>query len=272
MDVDLKFDGGAAARMKKLGEKLALLERDRELLEAKIAAHKNTLEERSFDVGKLDTVSLTAVFQKFKGSQAELVKDRAELFAVWLKYRQAHKDLAGTEEMIAMMSDERARLQNGQQTGDKPAEGEERIAQARCRLKEIEKAAAAGREVSACLDNAGEDLLKAQELGEASGGMLSSAVLFDYIHGAREQASRAQGLMNRFRYLLPDAQAEAGELARFTDSFFDSLMTDFVTRGQVHDSQEIVRSAQNLVESLLMRLASMSAAEREEIRVLQTEK
>jgi hypothetical protein len=278
MGCETNLSAAAKTRMSKLDAKTALLEADRNTIALKLGQYQDRLKENNFDGSKLENISLTAMIQKLRGSKPELVSRQAELIALWLKYRQAQKDMAEADELAAKLEGERSRLVKeppeevwSEQDGE-PLALEKRVALAQIRMKELERAVSAGREVSVCLDSAEEDLLRVEELGEASGGMLSSAVIFEYVHASRAQASLAQRLMYAFRYELAGESWCATEpLAGFADCFLDRLIKDFLLRGQVGDPLASVRDAQNSLELITTQLNAMMEAQRETLYMLRIE-
>ena len=283
MDCDITgLNAVNTVRIKNLNAKISLLERDREELNAKVGQYRDKLRESHYDGSNLDRVSLTTMFYKLKGSKQENVKDRAELLAVWLKYSQAIKDQADAGVLFSKLEDERMRLlgekeksqlESLQSGRDGALSIEENLEQIQYRLGELQKAVVAGREASVCLDTVEEDLLKVEELGEASGGMLSSAVIFEHVHAARAQAGLAQRLMYSFRYALAGENwCETDNLTGFADCFLDCLVLDFIPRGLVHQSLACVRDAQNILSLIKAGLDTIIETQREEMCMLRIKK
>lgn len=265
------------ARAAKLDAMLKQLKRDREALESKSQQLKDALGKENPDIGRLEDVSLTAVFYRLKNRPGkEHVQPRVEILAEHLKYKQSVKDLEFVTAHIEKLSAERARLPKREEEGPPDggaAQRERRIARTWARLNDIGEAASSGRDVGSCLEIAERDLDKAEELGAASGGMLSTAVKFEYIHAASSQISDAQRLMYRFRTGLavvdPDgSQTGIAELGQFVDTFLDCLIGDYFVRGRISDSLECVRTTMERVAAVLSRLEEMAADERESLAAL----
>jgi hypothetical protein len=253
------------ARIIMLDARTALLESDRRALSVREGRLRAGLAESGFDGSRLEHVSLTTLFYRLKSRQPEEVRVRAEQFAMWLEFSQVQSELSDADALLRELSDERERLRGAEDAAgrDKAAQ-HEAVALAQCRMEALETALAAGHEAGHCLNSVEEDLLKVEELGEASGGMLSSAVMIEYVHAAREQAGRAQRLMQRFRYALAGEDWCATDaLTGFADCFLRCLVTDFIPRGRVHESLSCVRDAQDRLSLITSKLDAAAEAQRE---------
>ena len=245
----------------------ALLEQDIATLRERIGRYQDMLSENNFDGRGLERVSLTTIFRRLKSTRQETIRTRAVLLAAWLKHSEAQNELHEAEGLARRLVDERAQLLAGTE------ETASALAAAQGRLKELGKMVIAGREALACLDSVEEDLIKLDELGEASGGMLSSAVILDYAHAALAQAGLAQRLMFSFRYAIAGEDGcDTAALTEFADCFLDCLVTDFIPRGRVHDPLACVRGAQNSVALIVAQLDSKVEAQREALYLLRIER
>jgi hypothetical protein len=264
------MDGRFMSRIGCLDAMSALLEQDIAAIQQRIGRYQDMLSKNSFDERGLGQVSLTTIFRRLKNTRQETVRSRAVLLAAWLKHSEAQSELHEAELRARRLEDERAQLLAEAVKGT--PETASALTAAQSRLKELGEMVLAGREALACLDSVEEDLIKLDELGEASGGMLSSAVILNYAHAALAQAGQAQRLMFSFRYALAGEDGcDSGSLTEFADCFLDSLVTDFIPRGRVHDPLACVRGAQNSMESIIAQLDSKVEAQREALYLLRVE-
>jgi hypothetical protein len=94
------------------------------------------------------------------------------------------------------------------------------------------------------------------------GGMMSTHIKHNHLDEAMEHIYRAQSNLQRFDKELRDVgntfsiDLEIGGLLKFSDYFFDDLITDWIVQGRIKDTLNQVLSKKSKVDALMINLAS----------------
>lgn len=263
-------------RKKKLEQDLQSVEADLQEKSVRLAALEAQLQKENVDVQKLEGMSLTALFYGVLGSrEQQLEKEREELLAAQLAYRQTKKhleflqqdqsSLSGQLEQLAgvdseyelVLAEKEGLLRQSHPALTKELLGlSEQIANLHAQHREITEAIAAGKGVTSGLEQVISSLESAGDWGlwdMFGGGILSTVIKHSRIDEARAGVDDVQARMSRFNRELADVQRQVdiqidiGELASFADFFFDGLITDWIVQSRIEDSLGRSKQAKDIV-------------------------
>ena len=244
---------------------------------------RTVLAKEQKDVDRLTGFSLTAIFHTLMSSKTEqLDKERQELVRVKLRFDEADGAVKSLEndlrilwkqvEQIGDLSAEREKLMAEREAAvlasdpyvaDQVHALTEQIADAKAMGREIREASHVGGFALASLDKMIDCLSSARSWGTydlVGGGFVASSVKHSNIDLARGHAHRAQKYLRRFKNELADVSIdtdlsiEIGEFEKFTDFFFDNLITDYVVQRKIVSSlgnaEEVRRKLRRVLRSL----------------------
>ncbi|WP_307442331.1 MULTISPECIES: hypothetical protein [unclassified Paenibacillus] len=147
----------------------------------------------------------------------------------------------------------------------------ERIAQFQLQTKELKEALSVGESVVEHLQLAAESLRSARNWGAydmLGGGMLSTHIKHGKIDEAIDHVRTAQSSLSRFEKELKDVgvtlfiASHISGFLKFSDYFFDGLLTDWLVQGKIHETSKQVEDKSMEVNRLCNELEqALSKAE-----------
>lgn len=292
------------ARIRKIGEhiqelsvRLADEERALKVMEA-------TLTKEQQDVEALEREGLTSMFRKFLGDREEkLEKEREEYLRASLRFNELFKSVqliryeldvlnakATQEEALVarigvLIKEREAELM---QTDPAVAQVLKGLYAQSDKLStysvQIEEAIAAGTQALEVVRGVEHDLIQAQLMGNRDmwgGGRYGSGQQkHEYIDMAREKAYRSRHALIRFGQELRDVfpeitvqfNLEIEAFGRFTDIFFDNLITDFLIQQKISKSLASVAGTRHQLEQILQQLDSERLTVHDKVNSLEQER
>jgi hypothetical protein len=274
--------------------KLKELNKQREVLRARVSEfQKNKLEQQA-DVDQLEGHSLATFFYAMIGKKEErLDKEREEAYAAKVKYDVAARELSAIEEDILRSEAEINRLKGSEQqyermlrdkaeeiknTGSDEAEEifqvEERIAYIENQLKEINEALVAGEKALSITNRVLSNLDSAEGWGTwdlLGGGMISGMKKHSHLDVAQKLVEDLQVQLRRFKTELTDVTIDAdiqvsiNGFLHFADYFFDGLFADWAVLDKINQSQTKVKDTKVQIERVLYHLKSISSSSKTEM-------
>lgn len=285
-------------RRQKIDTMMMELHRQKSFLSQKVAKLKKVLDKEEADVTKLEDSGLLQLFYRILGNLEEhKQKERQEFLAARLKYEDATKELEQTEYEIEKLQKERSQYENSEQLYRELYEKKkERLLQSglpdalrimeltdqinrlKHKLEEIQEAIDAGSEASRHLKNATESLESAKGWGTwdmLGGGLLTDLVKHSHIDDAKVEVELGQHALLKFKTELADIKItneirfETDGFVKFSDFFFDNLITDWIMQDRIINSLESVNQACNKVDMTLYKLYEMKKFEKARIEELE---
>jgi len=288
------------ARMQKIDSMLKQLEADRQMLADKARLMKEILDKEEDDAAKLENTSIVSIFYSALGSLEEhLEKEKKDVLAAKLKYRQAVKDLEDVEYEISALSLEHSSLTGCQKEYDSLyAEKKQQLIKeagdtakkilaltdnlsiAGARLKEIQEAKTAGGKVLESLEAVCNSLSSAESWGVwdfLGGGLITDIVKHSRIDDAKLEAENAQRLLREFKTELTDVSIssdiaiDTGGFLYFADFFFDGLIADWMMQKKINASLDSVSNVKEQVVQIMEKLNELETEEYDKIKRFETE-
>ncbi|RCX17018.1 hypothetical protein DFP94_11079 [Fontibacillus phaseoli] len=262
-------------RLKQLKQEVASLEHSKDIAKSKLAAEEK-------DVDRLTGMSLSNTLYTILGKKMEkLDEEQREAVVARLKYEEADRALQDGLQQISQLErqlqevrywkndydlifrdKEKQILQENEELMDLA----ERQAVLTVEVRELEEAVRAGHSVQDDLARAEEGLQSARNWGTydmLGGGMLSTHIKHNRLDEAMDHIYAVQNNLRRFEKELKDVGGsftgsglEVGGLLKFSDYFFDGLITDWLVQGRIKDALEQVQGRQHEVNSLVSELQS----------------
>jgi hypothetical protein len=256
------------------------------------------------DVETLEREGLTTMFRKFIGDREEkLEKEREEYLKASLRFNELYKsvelirfelDLLSKKEqnkegverrIVILMKDREKELL---QLNDKAAEELKGIHQQSDRLHayevEIGEAYEAGSIALEYIRGAENSLVEAQRWGQRDmwGGHHRGAghLKHQAIDQARNMAHQSRHALIRFgnelRDVYKDQQLQFNidieEFGRFTDVFFDNLITDWMVQQKINKSLTNVSSTRQQIEAIVMQLSQELGQIKDKLEALEVQR
>ncbi len=134
------------------------------------------------------------------------------------------------------------------------------------KVKEIDEAIAAGREVLEELERAIESLESARKWGiwdMLGGGFFSTFIKHSRINKGRESIDNVHRLMRRFKKELADVQGlgalkiDIDDFATFADYFLDGFIVDWIVQTKINDALAQARQARAKVFRVVSELEGL---------------
>lgn len=271
---------------------VAQLERRRERWEDLVA-------ESHEDLGKLEGMSLTALFRTILGDREDRIEEeRKKLLHAKLQHDEADAALApsladlaridqelrslndlGTREAELLAAKEHLLQARGGEHATQIERSAEAIAKLQNLARELDEAIDAGRQAAGSLGEAIDHLGGARSWGRFDmfgGGLIATMAKHSRIDKARLHAERAQQHLRRFARELEDVAEQGSELRveldgflRFADYFFDGLLFDWLVQRRIVEALERVQEAQRRVRTQLFDLERRAKATSEELAAAQ---
>lgn len=282
------------AQKRREESKLKELNKQREVLSARVSEfQKNKLHQQA-DVDQLEGHSLASFFYAVIGKKEErLDKEREEAYAAKVKYDVAARELLAVEEDILRSEAELNRRKGSEQQyermlrdkaeeikfrGSDEAEeifqAEERIAYIENQLKEINEALAAGEKALSIIDHVLSNLDSAEGWGTwdlMGGGLISGMAKHSHLDEAQKLVEDLQVQLRRFKTELTDVTIDADiqvsidGFLYFADYFFDGLFADWAVLDKINQSQTKVKDTKDQMISVLYHLKTISSTSKAEM-------
>ncbi|KRE47459.1 hypothetical protein [Paenibacillus sp. Soil724D2] len=279
--------------------RLADLEREWSNSKDHIVIWEEQLIKEKRDVEKLKTRSFTSFLYDLMNKKAEkLAVEEQELLELKFRYNEAVRRRDHLEQEIQEMrnklhsvrfwdievEDLTLRIESYIHANDSEKSGQlrelsERIAEFQLQIKELKEALSAGESVLKYLQLAADSLRSARNWGTydmLGGGMLSTHIKHGKIDEAMDHVHAAQSRLSRFEKELKDVHmtlsidSHISGFLKFSDYFFDGLLTDWLVQGKIHEtskqvedkSMEVNRICNELEQALSRSESSMEEAKR----------
>ncbi len=259
-----------------------------------LALLEKQLKKEQRDVEKLEQTSLRSMFRKVLGDrEQQLEKERQEYLAVSLKFNELSKSvdlltyelevlekkLTNEEQLsrkveVLMKKREEELMKMDPVIGRKLLGIHRDIDKKHIALKDVDEAIAMGTKAFQILQQMIVDLRKARNWGQydmMSDRGVASFVKHRTIDNARNLATEARHYLMRFREELQDVYQDVqltihidlGNFSRFTDIFFDNLISDWVVQQKIKKALNQVKQVTDEVAYAL----EMLQAEKPKIEV-----
>ncbi|MCR9247068.1 MAG: hypothetical protein NXI31_18710 [bacterium] len=236
------------------------------------------------DLRALEGLGITGLLARLVGDRDEkLAAERAELVRHKLQRDEARAAIESIEverdrlraelEALAEVDDVYAELltakeallrTRGGRSADQLVQSAESLGELSDELREVEEAAAAGREAVGELDAALEDLGSARSWGTfdmLGGGVFVTMAKHGGIDRAQSHIERAQVHLRRFVRELEDVdvdgtglEVDVGDFLRMADYFFDGLLVDWMVQSRIVNSIERAEETRRSVRRIVLRL------------------
>ena len=249
----------------------------------------NLLNKESKDYEALESMSLKSIFYKVLGSKEEqMEKERQEYLQASLKYDEAKKSIELMEyerkiltEKLDKMADvskelkrmfaqrEKFLVKNNGKEGKQLSSLTKELELNLRMIKEIREAIIAGENAQAVLEEIASYLKTAKNWGNwnTSGrrGMIQGYAKRTNMDKARAKVPHAKQALLRFEnelrdifqdYERLDFSLKLDSFSRFTDIFFDSLISDWVVQSRIQNAMASVHSSIDKVHRLVGSLAA----------------
>jgi hypothetical protein len=250
-----------------------------------LTALEKQLKKEQRDVEKMENKSMRSMFRKILGDrEQQLEKERQEYLAVSLKYNELTKSVdlltyeleilqkkLGDEEQLAnrvqvlIQKREKELMQYDPIIGKELMRIHQKLDQTQVVKKDIDEAAAVGTKALQILQRMIAELRKARNWGQYDmmGNRQSAAyVKHRSIDNARNMATQARHYLMRFREELQDVyqdvqlnfKMDLGDFNRFTDIFFDNLISDWIVQQKIKNALNQVSQVAGQVDQVLKSL------------------
>ena len=287
--------------MKKIQGHLEGIESEISTCKSKMKEWEKILDDELKDIQSLESMGMKSVFHKVLGNKEEqLEKERQEFLEASLKYNELKKSLE-------LLEYEKSVLQGKMEDQSYVEKELDRLKELREIeiLKNNEASASELREISFKLDKCvslNKELLEAIEEGEKADKILS--VVLSYLKKARDwgrwdmQGSRkgdrrkhqaidsamknlakAQHQLNVFERELNDLgishlhlKIRASQFDRFTDFFFDNLISDWIVQQKIKGTIGSIESSLGHVKRLSLSLEKEKSTNLDHMKKLEAEK
>ncbi len=278
-DIDKKLEETYDLQRKKqkLASQLSSAEQSLRLERARLAEVEAVLKKENSDVTRLEGLSLAGLFYTILGSKEDQVeKERQEYLAAKLRYdqsssaeraltqevadlRRATESLGDVDSRLQMLlADKENRIRQAKdENARKLIQLSEELEISRAQAREIREAIHAGEAALSGLTRVESSLQSAENWGVwdvLGGGMLADMAKHSRLDDARSEVSQVQQLLGKFQRELSDVSGvqtnpivEIGGFETFADTFFDSLIIDWVVQSKI---QQSLKNTQTLYEQV----------------------
>ncbi len=274
------------ARGSKLDSMLRELYAQRDELATRVGELSRELYMEQADVDRL-TGGFWSIYYAVIGKKEKLLeKERAEVLKASMKYETAKKELDEVQKEIFNLDWEKGNLKRYQQEYDEVlaqkleamkkesvhageiADLEEKKAQLRAQIQEVNEALTAGRRVMRQIGAIEQSLDSAEGWGTLDtffgGGVILDIAKYSHLDDAQRGVQSLQSMLRTFKTELADVsavqadiRAEVGGFMRFADWFFDGLFVDLAVLSRIQESKESLRSTERQVQRVMDQLRQM---------------
>lgn len=302
LDEDLGELAGDSNRRDKLQRDLVAIDVELRAAEAARERWQRLAAEAGEDLAALEGMTLTALFRRLLGDRDErIAEERKVLLHAKLKHDEAEAAVAplvaerdavrrelrslGDLEArrAALLQQKEALLQaRGGEVAQQLTDSAMAVGTLRAAAREIGEAISAGRQAEAALDVAYAELVAARSWGRMDmlgGGMMVSLAKHSRIDKAQAAVERAQRHLRTFARELQDVDAASPGIdvrvdpfVRFADTFFDSLLMDWLTQSRIGESLQRVEATRAAVRERLWGLERRGKATREALGAAEGER
>ena len=292
------------AQIRKVGAHIHELSIRLEAEEKALKVMESTLTKEQRDVEELEREGLTSMFRKFLGDREErLEKEREEYLRASLRFNELYKSVqliryeldllttkARNEAAVAarietLIKEREAELLQNDQAVAQVLNGLNAQSDKLAAYKvQIVEAITAGSQALGMVRGVEHDLLEAKLMGNRDmwGGRryMTGQQKHEYIDMARDKAYRSRHALIRFgnelRDVFPDIvlqfNLEIEEYGRFTDIFFDNLITDFLVQQKISKSLVSVTDTRNQLELIMQQLEHERVVVEQKAQALEEER
>ena len=265
---------------------LQSLNQERADLLKKEQEYSQKLNEEEEDVEELERMSLTNLFVTITGKKLErLEKEKQEVAAVRLKWREVQKSLADVEKEIkeaeasilefgnpkkdydALYNRKKHFLiSKGEDNGERLLEISEKRSRIQAELTEMNEAIVAGKAAMNAMREASDSLTSAENWGALDmlgGGLLTTAVKHSRVDDADTAIHTAQRHLRKFASEINDLGEHYDVNIRITgslsvaDYFLDGLIVDWFVQNRIQSSHEEVKEIRRKTQDVLLDLESL---------------
>jgi DNA repair exonuclease SbcCD ATPase subunit len=279
-------------------KRLRALQEELEEREQQARLWEQQLKKEEGDVEKLKSLSFSSFLSTILQNKAEkLEHEQMEVLEAKLKYEEASHAIKG---MHLEIDDLKAKIyevrswdvvekkaleqkiqlihENDTMTSRKLHELAERSAELQIIMKELSEALHEGESVSAALSQAKEALQSASNWGTydmLGGGLLATHAKHNKLDEALDYIQRAQQSLNRFEKELRDVRVtlsiemDMSSFLRFSDYFFDGLITDWIVQGRIQSTLAQVEAKSTAVHTILWELENEKRKNGNELAAVQ---
>jgi hypothetical protein len=264
-------------------ERLHNLEEELKEREQQTRMWELQLKKEEEDVEKLKGISFSSfLYTVLLKKEERLEHEQMEVLGAKLKYEEASHAMvairAEIDELKAKLyevrywdvalkdaTNQKKQLieQNDSVTSRKLHELAERRAELEINIKELNEAITAGKSVSENLNQAKDALHSASNWGTfdmLGGGLLATHGKHNRLDEAMDYIQIAQQNLGRFEKELQDVhltlaiELDVNSFLRFSDYFFDGLITDWIVQGRIQSTLAQVESKRTAVNTILWEL------------------
>ena len=269
---------------KRLEAVLAELRSQQEPLRKKAAELEKIMIRERKDVDRLEAHGVTAFFYLIAGKMDEkLDAERREYYAARAKYDSCmqelnaiNQDIEATEEDLADLADceehytkaleakRHAVEAAGTPEGEALLKQEEQLTYLSAQLRELEEAIAAGTEALHTTADVMQDIESAKDWATidllGGGGFWADKAKHDKLDGAQAKIQQLQVQLQRFNKELSDValrtnlQVSIDGMLRFSDFFFDGLLTDTTVLDRIKLSLHQVEQTREEILTILRQI------------------
>lgn len=267
---------------KRLEAMLAELRSQQAVLKEKVYRLEKKMQTEQKDVQRLEGHTLASFFYNVTGQMEEkLDAERREYYAARVKYEASVRELKALDEDIEMtledlqdladcearfarvMEEKRAAITKaGTALSRELMEKEQNLSFLRSQERELEEAIAAGTAALRVANDVVQSLKHAEGLGlfDALGGFLVDMAKQETLDEAQKNVEQLQISLQKFNKELADValrenlQVSIDRLLRFSDTFFDGLITDLTVLDNVKQSHIQVDQTRDNILGLLRQL------------------
>lgn len=280
---------------KRLEAMLSELKSQQAVLKEKVFRLEKQMNDERKDVDRLEGKSLTAFFYLLTGQKEEkLDTERREYYAARMKYstslrelKAIEQDIECTEEdlrdladcesrFIRVIEQKRIAIENaGTEVSEELLEKEHTLSFLRDQELELEEAIAAGTTALRTANDVVNSLKNAEGLGVIDlpgAGFLADYAKHETLDDAQKNVEELQIALQKFNKELSDVKLRAelqvsmDRLLKFSDQFFDNLLTDSASLDTIKQSHTQVDQTRDNILGILRQLQTRL----EEVRHKQT--
>jgi len=262
---------------KRLEAMLSELRSQQAILKEKVFRLEKKMRTEQKDVEKLEGISLAAFFYHMTGQMEEkLDQERREYYAARIKHDAALRELKALEQdlectledladladcearYVQAMEEKRIAIENaGTAVSEELLEKEEDLAFLRSQERELEEAIAAGTTALRVANDVVLSLSHAEGLGlfdVLGGGFLADMAKQETLDEAQKNVEQLQVSLQRFNKELSDValrtdlQVSIDRLLKFSDTFFDGLLSgDAVLENASQSHRQVDQTRDNIL-------------------------
>ena len=276
------------------------LRQQRTVLQQKVAMLEQKMISEKKDVDRLEGKSLAAFYYHAFGKKTEKLEgERREYYAARVKFDAAVRELKAVELDLECTEEDLLDLSNCEERFIRAVEAKRRAIEAsgttqsrdllekeqdlnfmKCQERELEEAIAAGTGALRVASDVVRSLKHVEGLGlfnKLGGGFLMDMAKQEVLDDAKKYVEQMQIQLQRFNKELADVKirdnmaASVGRLLKFTDTYFENLVTVETPVDRLQESVKQVDETRDLLLGILRQLQSRLEEVRHRQVTMQTE-